>query len=160
MVRFKNRWLLVEFVDISTVDAPSGTEPLNTRSLDGRLIYNALRDSVVTNFGDTGWGAVGMSLTVKYFSPTTNLCIIRVSRDHHRIAWGAVTLLTGIHDVRVIPRVVHVSGTIKHAQLSAIAHNREVIARFRTKAKSSALYQDSYEDYLARSTCEIEALQD
>jgi ribonuclease P/MRP protein subunit POP5 len=101
--------------------------------LDGKQVYNALRDSVTTNFGDAGWGAVGMSLTgaliltivtlrfqptilhfalVKYFSPTTNLCIIRVARDHHRIAWGAVTLLTGIDDVRVIPHVVHVSGRL------------------------------------------------
>lgn len=27
-------------------------------------------------------------------------------------------------------------GTIKHAQLAAIAHNREVIARYRAKAKT------------------------
>ncbi|KAG2359364.1 hypothetical protein BDR07DRAFT_1452406 [Suillus spraguei] len=151
MVRFKNRWLLVEFIDTSTVDAFAGQEPLSTRSLDGRLIYNALRDSVVTNFGDTGW--------VKYFSPTTNLCIIRVARDHHRIAWGAVTLLTGIHDSGSF-RCKHHVGTIKHAQVSAIAHNREVIARFRAKLKNAALNHDSYDDYLARSTREIEALQD
>lgn len=62
----KNRWLLVEFIDTSTVDASAGKEPLSSRSLDGRLIYNALRDSVVSNFGDTGWGAVGMSLTGAY----------------------------------------------------------------------------------------------
>ncbi|KAG2152554.1 uncharacterized protein EDB93DRAFT_1239917 [Suillus bovinus] len=160
MVRFKNRWLLVEFVDTSTVDASTEKQSFSTRSLDGRLIYNALRDSVVTNFGDTGWGAVGMSLNVKYFSPLTNLCIIRVARDQHRIAWGAVTLLTSIHDVRVIPRVIHVSGTVKHTQLSAIAYNREVIARFRTKLKDAALHHDSYDDYLARSTREIEALHD
>jgi len=159
MVRFKNRWLLVEFIDISAADV-SKPGPLDIRSLDGKQIYNALRDSVMTNFGDTGCGAVGMSLTVKYFSPITNLCIIRVARDHHRIAWGAVTLLTVIDDVRVIPHVVHVSGTIKHAQLSAIAHNREVIARFRAKVNIPTLYQDSYEDYLAQSTREIEALQD
>ncbi|KAJ8588140.1 hypothetical protein M405DRAFT_820214 [Rhizopogon salebrosus TDB-379] len=157
MVRFKNRWLLVEFIDISPVDTSSKA---GIRPLDGKQVYNALRDSVTTNFGDAGWGAVGMSLTVKYFSPTTNLCIIRVARDHHRIAWGAVTLLTSIDDVRVIPHVVHVSGTAKHAQLSAIAHNREVIARFRSRAKIPALYQDSYGEYLARSTREIEALQD
>lgn len=103
--------------------------PINTRPLNGKQIYNALRDSIVANFGDVGWGAAGMSLTgalflsivihlqltislVKYFSPTTNLCIIRVARDHHRIAWGAVTLLTGIDDVRVIPHVVHISGML------------------------------------------------
>ncbi|KAG2147800.1 uncharacterized protein EDB93DRAFT_1226542 [Suillus bovinus] len=158
MVRFKNRWLLVEFVDTSTVDTSTEKESLSTRTLDGRLIYNALRDSIVTNFGDTGWGAVGMSLNVKYFSPLTNLCIIRVARDQHRIAWGAVTLLTSIYDVRVIPRVIHVSGTVKHTQLSAITYNREVIARFRAKLKNAA--HDSYDDYLARSTREIEALHD
>ncbi|OJA11095.1 hypothetical protein AZE42_08764 [Rhizopogon vesiculosus] len=72
--------------------------------------YNALRDSVMTKSGDAGWGAVGMSLILKYFSPTTNLCIIRVARDHHRIAWGAVTFLSDINNIRVIPHVVHASG--------------------------------------------------
>ncbi|KAG2128677.1 uncharacterized protein EDB93DRAFT_1108922 [Suillus bovinus] len=160
MVRFKNRWLLVEFIDTSMVDASTEKESSSTQSLDGRLIYNALRDSVVTNFGDTGWGAVGMSLNVKYFSPLTNLCIIRVARDQHRIAWGAVTLLTSIHDVRVIPRVIHVSGTVKHTQLSAIAYNQEVIAQFRIRLKNAALHHDSYDDYLAQSTRAIEALHD
>ncbi|KAG2135193.1 Rpp14/Pop5 family-domain-containing protein [Suillus bovinus] len=160
MTRFKNRWLLVEFIDTSTVDTSAEKETSNTRSLDGRSIYNALRDSVVTNIGDAGWGAVGMSLNVKYLSPLTNLCIIRIARDHYRIAWGVITLLTSIHDVKVIPRVIHVSGTVKHTQLSAIAHNREVIARFRTKFQNAALHHDSYDEYLARSTLEIEALHD
>lgn len=48
--------------------------------------------------------------TVKYFSPTTHLCIIRVARDQHTLAWGAVTLLTSINGTRIIPNVVHVSG--------------------------------------------------
>jgi len=59
----KNRWLLLEFVDTSTANVSAAKGPPNTQSLDGSLIYNALRDSIVTNFGDTGWGAVGMSLT-------------------------------------------------------------------------------------------------
>lgn len=47
---------------------------------------------------------------VKYFSPTTNICIIRVARDPYRIAWGAVTYLSSIDGQRYIPNVVHVSG--------------------------------------------------
>ena len=44
-------------------------------------------------------------------------------------------------------RLIFISiGTIKHAQLAAIAHNREVIARYRTLARASER--------------EIEALQD
>lgn len=73
------------------------------------------------------------------------------------------------------------TGTIKHAQLAAIAHNREVIARYRARAMTpgecnsllakgatvligigiiAAGYRDSYERYLETSTTEIELLQD
>ncbi|TFK34567.1 hypothetical protein BDQ12DRAFT_726795 [Crucibulum laeve] len=157
MVRFKNRWLLVEFIPISQTNTP--IKP-GSSQLDGKIIWNALKQSVLSNFGDTGWGAVGLSLTVKYYSPMTNVCIIRVAREHHKIAWGALTMLTVIDGLRYIPNVVHLSGTIKHAQLAAIAHNREVVARYRTLAKTPAAYQDSYDTYLETSTQEIEALQD
>ncbi|KAI6037714.1 hypothetical protein EDC04DRAFT_2868643 [Pisolithus marmoratus] len=155
MVRFKNRWFLVEFI---TFSPESSRQP----SFDNKQIYSALRQSIISNFGDTGWGAVGMSLTIKYFSPTTNICIIRVARDQHKLAWGAITLLTSVNGIRIIPHVVHVSGTIKHTQLAAIKHNRQVISSFRARAKNPAAYhaQDSYEPYLAQSTREIEVLQE
>ncbi|KAF5379820.1 hypothetical protein D9615_005793 [Tricholomella constricta] len=147
-----NRWLLVELIPIGQNQGRS--------HLEGKHIWAAVKQSVLNNFGDTGWGSVGLSLTVKYYSPTTNICIIRVARDHHKIAWGAVTLLSSIEGLRYIPHVIHVSGTIKHAQMAAIAHNREVVARYRAQAKTPAAYQDSYETYLETSTLEIGALQD
>ncbi|KAH9481858.1 Ribonuclease P/MRP protein subunit POP5 [Psilocybe cubensis] len=160
MVRFKNRWLLVEFIPVLQGHAQLGKSTFGNGSLlDGKAIWASLKQSVLTNFGDTGWGAVGLSLTVKYFSPTTNICIIRVARDQHNVAWGALTLLSIIDGVRYIPNVVHVSGTIKHAQLSAISHNREVIARYRALAKNSD-YDDIYDTYLDNSEREIESLQD
>jgi ribonuclease P/MRP protein subunit POP5 len=95
-------------------------------ALNSKQIYAALKHSVIVNFGDTGWGAVGSSLNgtalllagriadrtsaVKYFSSATNICIIRVARDPHRIAWGAVTYLSSIDGQKYIPNVVHVSG--------------------------------------------------
>ena len=48
--------------------------------------------------------------TVKYFSPKTNLCIIRVARDPHKLAWASVTLITAVDGRRYVPHVVHVSG--------------------------------------------------
>ncbi|KAH7911780.1 Rpp14/Pop5 family-domain-containing protein [Hygrophoropsis aurantiaca] len=156
-----NRWILVEFIYPS--ETPY-TTPISTRqvhgNLDGKQIYNTLKQSIIHNFGDTGWGAVATSLNVKYFSPTTGVAIIRVARDHHRIAWGGVTLLTAVDGKKILPNVVHISGTIKHAQVAAIQHNRQVIARFRARSKTPALYQDSYEEFLARSTQEIESLVD
>ncbi|GBE90101.1 Ribonuclease P/MRP protein subunit POP5 [Sparassis crispa] len=165
MVRFKNRWLLVEFIPCSRspaavveLDAPSVTS--GASEMNSKQIWSALKQSIIIHFGDTGWGAVGASLSIKYFSPRTNVCIIRVGRDQHRIAWAGVTLLTAIDGQRYVPNVIHVSGTIRHAQLAAIRHNREVIARYRTRAKTPAAYQDSYEEYLQTSTQEIDALQD
>lgn len=115
----QNRWILVEFLPLPYPSQQSTV-------LDSKQIYAALKQSVIVNFGDTGWGAVGSSLNgttlvsavrdtdrtdaVKYFSPTTNICIIRVARDPHRVAWGAVTYLSSIDGQRYIPNVVHVSG--------------------------------------------------
>ncbi|KAL0948650.1 hypothetical protein HGRIS_010454 [Hohenbuehelia grisea] len=151
----QNRWLLVEFIPFPrnpAIKAPS--------TLDGQQIWNALKQSIISNFGDTGWGAVGLSLNVKYFSPTTYICIIRVARDHHKIAWGGLSLLTTIQGVRYIPNVIHVSGTIKQAQLAAVSHNRAVVARYRALARTPAAYQDLYDEYLELSRKDIESLQD
>ncbi|RPD54809.1 hypothetical protein L226DRAFT_470957, partial [Lentinus tigrinus ALCF2SS1-7] len=154
----QNRWLLVEFLPV-----PAPNPGPNTHAQDditSKHIWAALKQSVITHFGDTGWGAVGSSLTIKYFSPRTNLCIIRVARDPHKIAWASLTLMATIDGKKFIPHVVHVSGTIKQAQLAAIRHNREVVARYRARAKTPAGYQDSYEQFLQTSAQEIEALQD
>ncbi|TFK50183.1 hypothetical protein OE88DRAFT_1713284 [Heliocybe sulcata] len=160
MVRFKNRWLLVEFIPCPQDDALPSIRRTSESNITSKDIYAAMKQSVLHNFGDTGWGAVGYSLTVKYFSPTTNICIIRVGRDQHKIAWGAVTLLSTIEGRRFIPNVVQVSGTIKHAQFAAIQHNHIVVARYRALAKTPAGYQDTYGSFLDASTKEIEALQD
>lgn len=167
MVRFKNRWILVELIPLApstNLGASAQLEGPKMTTADGetnsKQIWTALKQSIIAHFGDTGWGAVAASLTIKYFSPHTNVCIIRVGRDQHRIAWAGVTLLTTVDGRRYVPNVIHVSGTIRHAQLAAIQHNREVIARYRTLAKTPVAYQDSYDEYLQTSTQEIEALQD
>ncbi|KAK7461800.1 RNA-binding protein pop5 [Stygiomarasmius scandens] len=158
MVRFKNRWLLVEFLPI-----PSGTSSTSAAGLhqiEGKHVWSALKESVLSHFGDVGWGAVGLSLNVKYYSPTTHICIIRVAREHHKIAWGAATMLRSIEGIGCLPHVVHVSGTIKHVQLAAIEHNRVVVARYRARANVPSATKDSYEDYLETSRNEIEGLRD
>lgn len=38
---------------------------VGVNTLDGKTIWAALKESVLANFGDTGWGAVGLSLTGK-----------------------------------------------------------------------------------------------
>jgi len=150
-VRFKNRWLLVEFIHADRRPTPA---------LSDKVVWGALKASVIANFGDWGWGAIGDRLVVKYYSPVTNICIIRTPRDHHRIAWGAVTLMTSLEGVRYIPRVIKVSGTIKKVQLAAIQHDHEEISRIRTSPKSASLTEEEATMYLASSLKEIKTLQD
>ena len=58
------------------------------------------------------WDATRLTCarTVKYLSPTTHLCILRVARDQYTLARGTVALLTSINGARVLPHIVHVSG--------------------------------------------------
>ena len=117
----QNRWILVELLPLPSPEKYSTT-------LNSKQIYTALKQSVIANFGDTGWGAIGSSLNgimpacaykdtnttkaVKYYSPATNICMIRVARDPYRIVWGAITYLSSIDGQRYIPNVVHVSGQL------------------------------------------------
>lgn len=55
----QNRWLLVELIPCSN----DGPTYLPSEGLNSKIIWSALKDSVVSNFGDTGWGAVASSLT-------------------------------------------------------------------------------------------------
>lgn len=71
---------------------------------------------------------------VKYLSPATSTFIIRVSRDHYRIAWAALSFMDKVplpnkNGKNCIFRVVRVSGTIRKAEEEAIRRAREIILR-------------------------------
>ena len=55
----QNRWLLVEFISAT----PSLAQAPHTNTVDAKKIYSVLKQSILTNFGDSGWGAVSFSLT-------------------------------------------------------------------------------------------------
>ncbi len=90
---------------------------------------------------------------MSYHSPLTTLTIIRVARPHYRLLWAAITLLTSVGGVGVLPRVVAVSGTIKKLQAAAIVHHRRV-----TAAAVATLLKEG--EYLHSSSCPISARAD
>lgn len=62
---FKNRWLLVELIpcpSTSTTSALDVSAP-EDNAIGSKHIWSALKQSVIANFGDTGWGAISSSLT-------------------------------------------------------------------------------------------------
>lgn len=63
IVATQNRWLLVEFIPCAGSDGEKRATYAPSEGLNGKHIYTALRESMLHNFGDTGWGAMGTSLT-------------------------------------------------------------------------------------------------
>ena len=81
------------------------------------------------------------SRVVKYFSPATSTAIIRVSRDHYRLVWAALTFTTRLPkplDQPCVMQVVRVSGTIRKAEGEAIRRARLSIRRAQKAAKSNS----------------------
>lgn len=73
-------------------------------------------------------------ILVNYLSPATSTAIIRVSRDHYRLVWAALTFITKLPkpiDQPCCIRVVRCSGTIKKAEQEAVRRAREFIIKAR-----------------------------
>ncbi|KAJ9114387.1 hypothetical protein QFC20_001530 [Naganishia adeliensis] len=132
MVRFKPFLTPTKPIVVSSAHAipPNATTTTPGAAVQNNQIWQALRDSVMDVCGDVGWGKVASSMQVKYYSPTTSLCIIRVAREHVRTAWTGLTFINNIGGQPVIPRVVAVSGTIKKLHFAAIRYSREITALY------------------------------
>ncbi|CAE6458009.1 unnamed protein product [Rhizoctonia solani] len=83
---------------------------------------------------------------------------LQLSSENNEATKGVTLPEGGEGGVPIIPHVIHLSGTLKKAQLATITHNRTVIARRR--ANVAAHTSDAYDAYLVKSTKEIEALKD
>ncbi|KAA8894246.1 ribonucleases P/MRP protein subunit POP5, partial [Sphaerosporella brunnea] len=125
MVRYKARYLLFNVLyphapasitaATSSLDFHAPSDP----SISPSELATLIRDTLSTNFGDWGAGVAG-GLSVKYFSPATSTGIVRVGREHYRLVWAALTYVREIKGRPCVLRVVHVSGTIKKAELEAV----------------------------------------
>ncbi len=133
MVRFKNRYLLVELVwGDGMVDS----------SISAENLKREVKHQIQLNFGDFGVGLVQATLqgtprgfpspkapcapfpssshsliirsclsSVKYWNHLTNLCIIRCARDNYKMVWTAVTMINTLNQRSVLFRLVHLGGT-------------------------------------------------
>ncbi|KAK1069308.1 RNA-binding protein pop5 [Friedmanniomyces endolithicus] len=157
MVRIKHRYLLVNILypdtkhsQLAPATKPGDNVPYTVQfrrpspdQMNGGLLMRLIRDGVVELFGDYGSGKIAGSLqVVKYFSSATSTAIIRVSREHYRLVWSALTFTTRLPrpvDQPCVFQVVRVSGTIRKAEEEAIRRARLSIRRAEAAAKSSSV---------------------
>lgn len=132
MVRFKNRYLLVQIVRES---------PLSGTLSPGDLM-NVVRNSVNLNFGTFGSGATLSSLSLKYVDTKSGLAIIRICRQYYRILWASLTMtsnLMGKGQCSIL--VLRASGTIRNCQLAAISELRGLYGAARLHADEEEFIQ-------------------
>ncbi|CAK7264586.1 RNA-binding protein pop5 [Sporothrix epigloea] len=142
MVRIKERYLLVNILyprDDTTLDTASGGKDIpefvairraTQSDLTRQLLVRGIKAEAQALFGDCGAGAIERTLGVKYFSLPTSTFILRVTRDHLRYVWTALTFMRSV-PVRngrpCIFRVARVGGTIRKVEEEAIRQARALI---------------------------------
>ncbi|GFR39911.1 hypothetical protein Agub_g417 [Astrephomene gubernaculifera] len=122
MVRLKNRYLLLE---ISWKDGKLD------ESYNDNVLLQALRDSVALNFGDFGLGSNLSSLQVKYYSPYTDVGIVRCATAEHERVVAALALMTDVRQRPAAVRVLRVAGTLATCKEAAVARSAEKLLRTR-----------------------------
>lgn len=158
MVRIKERYLLVNILYPPEPATTKGSRLPNCvvqhqptiERLTPQLLLKAINSQVGVLFGDYGQGALGGHLSgksqrgfawvfnysllinskVKYLSLATSTFILRCAREHYKMLWAALTLMTQVpvKDGRpCIFRVVRVSGTIRKAEEEAIRQARKLV---------------------------------
>jgi ribonuclease P/MRP protein subunit POP5 len=122
--------------------------------MNSGTVLSVVKDSIDVNFGDVTSGRIGNVLSLKYYNPYTNIGILRTPRDFLRETWAAVTLITKIKDRKCAIRVIHVSGTIKQAQLFLIDYNKKKLLELK-----HSLGDSKTRKLLVKSDKDINALE-
>src|SRR5579862_4817161 len=125
MVRLKHRWLLFEILYPNEGCPIPFSTP--SQSITQKLLLDVLRQHISYNFGDVGSGLVSPSLSIKYFSAATNTGIVRISRDHYRLVWAALTFVRELGGRECVVTVRRVSGTIKKAEQEILRRDKRAI---------------------------------
>ncbi|CAN6883430.1 hypothetical protein Bca4012_069721 [Brassica carinata] len=117
MVGFKNRFMLMEvYLDPDKDLLGEGTPVILTKL----NLSEAIKDSILVNFGECGLASCLGSFHVAYVNPVTKLCIVRSSRDEHRRVWSAMTLVRSVGNCPVVFNLLDISGCIRACRDAAL----------------------------------------
>lgn len=168
MVRFKNRYFLVELVpfvlDNSNLSSGASSKTnnryhsneisdkndeilTNLPSISSASASSFIRNSVTINYGQFANASLLQSLSVKYTNSSTRMLILRAPREFQSKIWASMTFisewpaenLTSLPSVKCTWRVVHCSGTIRSCQKAAILFAKNAIKESITEDCGSKL---------------------
>lgn len=158
MVRFKNRYFLLELVPFrideeSNISAKKRyhsdkaifdvSEEVNCAIYETFLpsftpasVSSCIRNSITLNYGQYAGSSLLQSLSVKYSNTSTNMVILRVPRDFFSEIWISLAFLTEwpaenpllSKNLKCTWRALHCAGTIRSCQKAAISYARKVLS--------------------------------
>lgn len=149
MVRFKNRYFLLELIPFHLDEAEIAnsryhhkTESIsdvvyNLPSFTSASVSTYIRNSVSINYGQFASSSLLQSLSVKYSNNSTNMVILRVPRDFHSEIWTSISFLTDwpaenpslASNIKCTWRAVHCAGTIRSCQKAAISFAKKCLIK-------------------------------
>eukprot|EP00250_Pteridium_aquilinum_P013561 c21422_g1_i1 orf=100-543(+) len=135
----KNRYLVMEIFC-------EGEGPALTHS----AITNAIKDSILHNFGEFGLGSSLTSLQVKYLNPITKLCVIRCSRTEYERIWCAITFITSISNCPLFFNLLDLSGNIRCCKHATLEYDKAKVELLKLRSGKNQLSPKQLE---AASSC-------
>ncbi|CAB3360202.1 Hypothetical predicted protein [Cloeon dipterum] len=105
MVRFKNRYLVLEVVP---VESKNKRKP----QMRAQALYSALMEKVELLHGDFGVAAIRNGFLAKYCSKMTQIAYVRVRHGPHKLVTSAVPLVTQLEGVLVSLRTIYTGGSV------------------------------------------------
>jgi ribonuclease P/MRP protein subunit POP5 len=134
-MRFKNRYYLVEIlweaIGLQPAAASSSSSGSVHRTSDvsfaSHQLQSALREAMLSHFGEWGLARVLQSLQVRYLNSLTNLAILRVARADSRTMAAIIAFISQIKQKQILLRTVHLAGTIRSCQKRALQLQKQRI---------------------------------
>lgn len=131
MVRFKNRYIVLEVIPHSRGD--------KQLMLKNTAISYAVQQKVRKLFGDFGMAAIKDGFDAKYCNPQTKIALVRIRHGPHKFVLRAIPLINDVGGRFVKMNILYVGATMKHCFLFIRKHQEgkleEIWSKLRTETE-------------------------
>ncbi|KAI3631813.1 hypothetical protein MIR68_010286 [Amoeboaphelidium protococcarum] len=116
MVRVQSRYFLIKFQQQQ--QQSSGNSTLKSQG----QVYELIQQAMLSEFGERGVILFLSRSGVKYYNPTTRLCIFRVARESAQYLRQCLS-----NQLSDVLNIVHVSGCIRRVQVTILDLNKALL---------------------------------
>lgn len=125
MVRFKNRYIVLEIIPHSNDD--------KQLMLKSTSLSNAVQQKVQQLYGDFGVAAIKDGFDAKYCNSHTKIALLKVRHGPHKFVLHAVPLINDVGGRFVKTNILYMGATMKHCFLFIRKYQEKKLERMWSK---------------------------